>query len=465
MAQPPLARPLVLDDIQALALRAHPELTYVSYVFLRVVDRAAALTALGAMAGALTTAKQVLEPPARRPKSRVQLAFSHAGLVQLGLDEATRRSFSPEFQSGLAEPARSRRLGDRGDSAPDKWELGGAQHRLDVLVALYADTDAARAALVAEWTERLAPGLAVERREDSVPRKNQREHFGFHDGISQPVLRGDPTRAHVADADRIADGEFLFGYANEYGKLPSAPRTAGGVDLGDNGSYLVFRKLEQHTARFWRYFHVVALADAREAVRLASKVVGRWPSGAPLVLSPDRDDARLGRDMAHNNHFMYRDSDPAGDRCPMAAHIRRANPRDARGSDAQDSLTMVRRRRIIRRGRLYGEAPHEAQPQHEDGVRRGLYFVALNINIARQFEFVQQTWLNNPKFAGLANDRDAIVATAEDGGAVSLPAEPFRRRLAGLPSFVTVKGGEYFFMPGISALSRLLEACTPPRAP
>jgi len=464
VAEPPVARPaaarrLELDDIQGLALRPHSELPYVSYLFLRVVDRARALAALGAATGAITTARAVLAPSARRPRTRVQLAFSHTGLAALGLDAVTRASFSPEFQSGMAEPARSRRLGDRGESAPERWELGGSGHRLEVLVALFADTAEARAALVAEWGGRL-DGLVVEKQEDSTPRKNQKEHFGFRDGVSQPALRGDPTRAHLAAADRIADGEFLFGYANEYGKLPSAPRTAGGVDLGDNGTYLVFRKLEQHVARFWRYFHIAGGNDAREAERLASKCVGRWPSGAPLVLAPDHDDRQLGDDMAHNNHFLYRDGDPLGMRCPLAAHIRRANPRDARGSTAADSLTLVRRRRIIRRGRLWGVAPRTAQPQHEDGERRGLYFVALNINIARQFEFLQQTWLNNPKFAGLANDRDAVVASAEDGGAVSLPGEPFRRRLAGLPSFVTVRGGEYYFMPGLKALGRLLAACS-----
>src|SRR6185312_5068730 len=294
VAEPPVARPaaarrLELDDIQGLALRPHSELPYVSYLFLRVIDRARALAALGAATGAITTAKAVLAPSARRPKTRVQLAFSHTGLAALGLDAVTRASFSPEFQSGMAEPARSRRLGDRGESAPERWELGGSGHRLEVLVALFADTTEARAALVAEWGGRL-DGLVVEKQEDSTPRKNQKEHFGFRDGVSQPALRGDPTRAHLAAADRIADGEFLFGYANEYGKLPSAPRTAGGVDLGDNGTYLVFRKLEQHVARFWRYFHIAGGNDAREAERLASKCVGRWPSGAPLVLAPDHDD-------------------------------------------------------------------------------------------------------------------------------------------------------------------------------
>ena len=461
MAHPAVAERLDLHDIQALVLRAHAELPWASYVFLRVDEAAGARAALGALLhdGAITPAAAVIAPARARPATRLQLALSHAGLVRLGLDEATRRSFASEFQGGMAEPARSRRLGDCGASAPEGWELGGPGHRLDVLVCLFAGSSDERDALVAQLVARLSPALALERRQDSTPRRQEREHFGFRDGISQPVLLGDPTRAHVDGVDRIADGEFLFGYPNEYGKLPAAPRTADGADLGRNGSYLVFRKLEQNVAAFWRYFHDVAGGAAPEAERLAAKCVGRWPSGAPLSLAPDRDDPRLGADAARNNHFAFLDHDQLGTRCPIAAHIRRANPRDAKGTSKSDSLTMVRRRRIIRRGRPYGAPTAEQRPLLNDGERRGLFFLALNANLGRQFEFVQQTWLNNPKFGGLINDRDPVVAQDALTGAVSLPASPFRRRLAGLPSFVTVLGGEYFFLPGLSALERLLAAC------
>lgn len=461
MADAAVARTLELGDIQALVLRAHAELHWASYVFFRVADAAGARKALAGLLHdhAITTAASVIAPKHARPRARLQVALSHAGLVHLGLDERSRQSFASEFQTGMAEPARSRRLGDRGASAPETWELGGGAHQLDVLVCLFAATRHERDELAARWIERLAPSLALELREDATPRRGDREHFGFKDGISQPILRGDPTRDHIPEVDRIADGEFLFGYPNEYGKLPCAPRSAGGADLGRNGTYLVFRKLEQDVAAFWRYFHLEAGGVGSEAERLAAKCMGRWPSGAPLTLSPERDDPRLGADDAHNNHFMFLGDDALGERCPVAAHIRRANPRDAKGDNKDDSILMVRRRRIIRRGRPYGPPTADPRPLDGDGARRGLYFIALNTNLGRQFEFVQQTWLNNPKFAGLANDRDPVVAQDEERGAVSLPASPFRRRLAGLPSFITVRGGEYFFMPGLKALERLLAAC------
>ena len=258
MADAAVAGHLELGDIQALVLRAHAELHWASYVFFHVADAAGARKALQELLHehAITTAASVIAPKHGRPRTRLQLALSHVGLARLGLDDPSRQSFAPEFQTGMAEPARSRRLGDRGASAPEAWELGGGAHRLDVLVCLYAPTRHERDELAAHTIERLAPSLALELREDATPRRGDREHFGFRDGISQPILRGDPTRDHIPDVDRIADGEFLFGYPNEYGKLPCAPRTAGGVDLGKNGSYLVFRKLEQDVAAFWRYFHL-----------------------------------------------------------------------------------------------------------------------------------------------------------------------------------------------------------------
>lgn len=461
MADAAVETKLELGDIQALVLRAHAELPWAGYLFFHVADAAGARAALRRLLDerAITTAASVITQRHRRPGARLQVALSYAGLARLGVDAASRASFAPEFINGMAEPARARRLGDRAASAPERWELGGATHELDVLLGLFAATEPERDALAAHWVARLAPSLTLTLRQDATPRRGDREHFGFRDGISQPVLRGDPERDHVPEVDRIADGEFLFGYPNEYGKLPYAPRTAGGVDLGKNGTYLVFRKLEQDVAAFWRYFYDEAGGVPTEAERLAAKCMGRWPSGAPLSLSPHRDDPQLGADDAHNNHFLFLDDDALGTRCPVAAHIRRANPRDAKGDDKDDSLLMVRRRRIIRRGRPYGPPTADERPREHDGERRGLYFIALNTNLGRQFEFVQQTWLNNPKFGGLANDRDPVVAQDEERGAVSLPASPFRRRLAGLPSFITVRGGEYFFLPGLKALAHLLAAC------
>ena len=182
-------------------------------------------------------------------------------------------------------------------------------------------------------------------------------------------------------------------------------------------------------------------------------MVGRWPTGAPLVAAPDRDDPT----MADANDFGYHREDPHGLRCPKGSHIRRTHPRDSLdpdpGTDA--SIAVGKRHRIARRGRQYGELmrPDEAVGSANGDEERGLHFICLNANIARQFEFIQHTWMNNPKFDGLYEDTDPVV-TSRGGnvGTFTMPAAPVRVRVTGLPSFVTVHGGAYFFLPGISAI-------------
>jgi deferrochelatase/peroxidase EfeB len=154
------------------------------------------------------------------------------------------------------------------------------------------------------------------------------------------------------------------------------------------------------------------------------------------------------------NEFSFAVDDPDGQRCPLGAHIRRANPRDMLGGETQ-------RHRIVRRGRLYGPKLDQAS---DDGQSRGLYFVALNANIRRQFEFIQQTWLNGRKFGGLFDERDPLLGKDERGEvgevsqrAFSVQGQFVRRRLVGLPRFVRVRGGEYFFLPGLRALNYLAE--------
>jgi Dyp-type peroxidase family len=197
--------------------------------------------------------------------------------------------------------------------------------------------------------------------------------------------------------------------------------------------------------------------DPAAAERLAARIVGRWPSGAPLVLTPDQDQAAL----ADANDFGYAAVDPYGYRCPIGAHIRRAHPRDALdphpGSDA--SIALDKRHRLLRRGREYGPPlpPDEtlAAPASTNDDR-GLHFICVNANIARQFEFVHHTWLNNPKFAGLYDDADPLVgAHRPSGGTFTMQAPPVRTRVSGLPRFVQPRGGAYFFLPGLRALRYL----------
>jgi len=246
--------------------------------------------------------------------------------------------------------------------------------------------------------------------------------------------------------------------------LPRASSASENMDLGRNGSYLVFRQLSQDVRSFWQFLdeatkNLDGSSNPPARLQLASQMIGRWPSGAPLLETPDQDDSRL----ANANDFAYYKTDPYGFRCPKGAHVRRTHPRDALDPEpgSAQSIAVGKRHRILRRGRDYGAPIDPAellsvkQSPGED-QERGLHFLCLNANIARQFEFVQHTWVNNPHFDGLYDDTDPIVGThAPDGGTFTIQATPIRKRVTGLPRFVSVMGGAYFFMPGIGAIHYL----------
>lgn len=215
---------------------------------------------------------------------------------------------------------------------------------------------------------------------------------------------------------RIPAGEFVLGQPNGYGRLTPWPTLPGSVpdpDFGRNGTYLVFRQLAQDVAAFWRYLDEQTGGDADARTRLGAKLVGRWPSGAPITRADGPADPRDPR-LALDNDFGYDLQDRYGLHCPVGAHIRRTNPRDSLGALPDDELALsaapddaLRRRhlhRIIRRGRVYG--PGLDRPlDGDDGQARGLLFLGLCANLERQFEFIQRTWCNNAKFASLYERR------------------------------------------------------------
>jgi deferrochelatase/peroxidase EfeB len=167
-------------------------------------------------------------------------------------------------------------------------------------------------------------------------------------------------------------------------------------------------------------------------------------------VSPDADDPALSK----ADDFGYRDSDAQGFKCPIGSHVRRSNPRDTLGPDAATALATANRHRILRRGRSYGVRPKDRRI--DDGVPRGLHFLCLNSDIERQFEFVQQTWVNNPVFGGLDGEVDPLVGNLVKGDEIfTVQADPLRRRVHNLERFVTLKGGAYFFLPSIRALRYL----------
>jgi Dyp-type peroxidase family len=458
-------------EIQGLVFSGYPKNEAGIYLLLGVVDRARARAWLRALLGDVTFG----EPSGYG--ATLNVAISAPGLTALGLDAESLATFPIEFREGLRERDdgyRPRILGDVGDSAPSRWDWGGpAQPEVHVLLMLFGPkNDASFSARVAEHRARFAGALEeLHAPIDTVSLPDRREHFGFVDGIAQPRFEGQRPRSGASEQP-IKAGEFLFGYDNEFGKRPSSPSVGASAsaschlqsapggdrkDLGANGTFLVMRQLEQDVAGFWRSMaehskNQSGEVDQDQALWLASKCVGRWPSGAPLVRSPDQDDPAFRND----NDFDY-SGDAQGFRCPVGAHIRKANPRDSLEPSRDASVVATRRRRIVRRGRAYG--PALAKFTSDDGAKRGLVFIGLNTNIRRQFEFIQQSWLNNEKFSGLYEDQDPIVGdqTPGYGATFTIPAHPLRRRLVGLERFVQVRGGEYFFLPSKSALGYLSE--------
>lgn len=440
------------SDIQGLFARGYANLPRAVFLLLRLEDRGR-----GWLGEALPGVTSSDDRPERRA---VNVAFTSGGLRRLGLAAESLERFSNEFIAGMTTPHRRRLLADDGPSDPANWDWGGpGTPDVDALLLLYASDPQELAALEDEQAVLLQRhGVQVHRRLDTSDLDGF-EPFGFRDGISQPLVEGLGKTGPAALT--VKAGEFVLGYPNEYGLWTDHP------PIGRNGSYLVVRQLEQDVHGFWHFLDGATRTadgaeDAAARLRLGAKLVGRWPSGAPLALAPDADEPAL----AEENDFRYHADDARGARCPVAAHIRRANPRDSLDPDpgTDDSLAVNRRHRILRRGREYGPplATEDALRGGHDGEARGLHFVCLNANIARQFEFVQHTWLNNPKFAGLYDDADPLVGPSEPyGGTFTAPAEDLRERYTDVPRFVTVKGGAYLFMPGLAALRSLAGAGEP----
>lgn len=464
---------LETHEIQGIILSGYGYLPASKYLFLHIKDSTKAKEWLNQL---VTTAPEIttcnwntgISEYAVRPEYAVNIAFTYQGLQKLRLPQTALDTFSQEFIEGMTQPYRSRQLGDTEYNAPQNWEFGGSNTKeIHILLILNAKSDEIdklydKHRCLFELTYAAGDVLLTE---TGYLREDRKEHFGFHDSISQPEIEGSPKPRSEYRQDWLKAGEFILGYANEDGNLPPTPfvpeecveydhqqnlqllQTASSnskhKDLGRNGSYLVFRKLRQDVDGFNQYFE--QFAEKRELMK--AKLIGRWQDGQPLVLAPDSA-SQINEDPDFND-FSYMKLDPHGYRCPLGAHIRRANPRD--------SVTGARRRRILRRGALYSST--NAQGQEE----KGLLFICINADIRRQFEFIQQVWINNLNFNGLDGETDPIVGTNHkeirqipsssetELRAMTIQKQPIRQRLS-LPNFVSVKGGGYFFLPSMATL-------------
>jgi deferrochelatase/peroxidase EfeB len=496
------ASPIDYADVQGLVRFGYKRMTEASYVLARVKDVAAARSWLGS---APVTNAATRDSP---PPTALHVAFTSSGLDTFGVPAAVLAAFSPDFLGGMTEASRSRRLGDIGSNAPEHWEWGGLAATVPHLLVMFFAEPGQLAGFMQRTT-----GPAWDAGFETVRRLHTAdldgiEPFGFADGISQPVIDWNDTRTRSKDrgndySNLTAVGEFLLGYRNEYGKytdrpvldadtrsadLPLAEDAPEKKDLGRNGSYLVMRQLRQDVRGFWQFAYRAAGGDLAQAEALAAAFVGRTRDGVPLVPIADHPIEGIGSDPdeVRQNRFTF-DDDPMGVRCPFGAHVRRANPRNADypgrptglarlfaalgfGSKGfrDDLISSVRFHRILRRGREYGPSisTHDALlAAPADDPERGLHFICLNANIARQFEFLQNAWMINTKFSALTGESDPLLGTREPRPGCPV-TDAFvlqndgrvRTHVSALPQFVTVRGGAYFFLPGLRALSYIAKA-------
>jgi len=501
------------------------------YVFFAVDDPVAARRFVAELTPSITTSAPWRDRDSGTkvtplPEVTTNIAFTYHGLRELGVPRASLQSFPDEFAMGMR--ARCDILGDDGASAPERWDAVWQEpEQVHILLAIAGRDEASlerRYQRILELAEqcdrgvRLLTGHRGPRGAQDLPyqaasalyedgQPTGKEHFGYVDGISEPYFKG--SGAHesnlvgggkltglppstLAGWSPLATGEFLLGYRDEAHEYPEAPEPKL---LAFNGTYMVYRKLHQNVSAFDSYLEQVGreYPDGKEV--LAAKLVGRFRNGAPLSRFPTElaahtfaqqwSDAKHAITQAKSRiervaakarfaelnkqftAFDYRE-DPAGGRCPLGAHIRRANPRTALefGNTLafQTPSALSDRRRLLRRGMPYGDA----QDERRDDGDHGMIFIALGASLRRQFEFVQQQWMNYGNDFRLGNERDALVGNHPENGSdsVVLQSDPSDTRppffCNRLPRFVETRGGDYFFVPSLTALRMIGEGSLDP---
>jgi Dyp-type peroxidase family len=430
---------LELEDIQHF-LMMRPHALAARYEFLTFEQATGGHAWLRGMLDRVGTAQGVKAGGDAETKW-ITIGFTWNGLRALGVDEPSLATFPEEFREGMV--ARAAVLGDVGPNHPTQWVDGLASPDLHAIVILFARDTAQRdesAAAHRSFVQQ-CEGVKVLSSLDLAaipPLEYSHDHFGYRDRISAPVVDGTGDAPTPGSEGPLQPGEFFLGYPDEDGAGPALPQPE---ILSRNGSYVAYRRLQEHVGAFRDFLRQHGETDEEQEM-VAAKLMGRWRSGAPLALAPDKDDPALGADAQRNNNFTYKDGDPYGYAVPLGAHIRRLNPRDTGAN--------MNRRRMIRRGGTYGPALAKDAP--DDGVERGIAAFVGCASLVRQFEFAQNVWVNDPKFHELDNERDPIIGTQDGTFDVTIPNRPVRKKITGLPSFTTLRGGAYFFLPGIRAL-------------
>jgi Dyp-type peroxidase family len=454
-------------DIQGFVLRGYA-LPFARYLFLEIVDAEHGRAFVGALLDQITTGEHW---EAGKPDWTLNIAFTHKGLVNLKLPDASLLSFPVEFVQGMK--ARGDILGDTGTNDPEKWDAVWRDGLVDIWLAVNSKTTETLEARCADLQKLMTDtgGARMIASQDAGAFRiddhwSPKEHFGYTDGFGNPDFLGVERDTQPGQGKLMPDGtwaplatgELLLGYADEAGELPVAPIPHL---LASNGTFMVYRKLHQNVATFRRYLEDKDKLYAGGKEKLAAKFVGRWRDGTPVELAPDSQDPELVKDKQRNVNFTF-GKDLDGTRCPIGAHVRRTNPRDAFGFNGR----LINRRRITRRGLPYGPYVPEDQPVRDEDAH-GIIFMALNASLFRQFEFVQQQWIEYGNDARLGNDKDPMIGNHSEHDRYVIqgtedPANP-PFVCGGLPSFVELRGGDYFFLPSMTALRMIATGMVDPR--
>jgi len=520
-----MTKQLDLLDIQGNVIRAYGRFGYpvARYVFFNIRNSAQGREFVAEITKRVTTAVEWGDSPKqiKQPNWTVNIAFTYQGLKNLGVPRSSLIGFSPEFDSGMKD--RKDILGDDGPSAPEHWDpiWQGNRKERDQDVHIFISLNARLPNFLEEAYQWLS-GVVARCPEGAVLLSGHRgdsgelldyqdsmivfqdgkptakEHFGYTDGISDPVFEGVPyDESRVNGRGKLmedgtwaplATGEFLLGHIDEAREYPPAPQP---VLLSRNGTYMVYRKLHENVGTFEAYLdeHGSKYPGGKEL--LAAKFVGRWrDNGAPLVKAPDaagkaQFDAQFAAASSDKekddllSSFNYNE-DMSGGKCPFSAHIRRINPRGSlqmtQGSlpgsmsvnkDAFDTPgALANRRRLLRRGLPYGQVTDRSR---DDG-NHGIIIMMINADINRQFEFVQQQWINYGNDFKAGNDKEIILGnhSADDKypSKAVLQVEPDSDQapyiLPRIPRFVETRGGEYFFVPSMTALRMIAQGVVDP---
>lgn len=439
----------------------------------------------------------------------VNIAFSHRAIEVLA-GAADAAAFGEQsFRQGLAE--RSTYLGDPTKTSHPghrrKWVVGGPKNEADILVIVAADDPEDLVNLVNMIKRRADDAtlkLIFEQRGDTLPgRLRGHEHFGFKDGVSQPGVRGkvsaapgdyitpryidhaDPRAQYFAKPGQLLlwPGQFLLGEPRQntehlFNPAPAASNFPAWAALG---SYLVCRRLRQDVLAFWKFAIGAAALIGMSSQQFASMLVGRWPSGAPIMRTPTADNAALAGDEWANNHFIFDDhtlasmlrpipgyggdpfpqaaQDILGNVCPHFAHIRKSNPRDIATDLGKPHDSMLRM--ILRRGIPFGPPIFGVKKPSSKLIKeeRGLMFICYGSTIEDQFELLTRRWVNSPiqpNFGG----HDPIIGQRDEHGArarfIDFPTSSGPRRIRLKDEWVIPTGGGYFFAPPINAIAGVL---------